>query len=194
MAALPPWRASLLAVVSVAMATLLMWALQASLHHSFLVFFIAAVAITALAGGRLAAVFAIVLSMVAYSAVSKLSVGAGFGFQQMEIEFVLLVTSGVIAWLAIWQQEARRRLGAVVLELQQALEEVRTLRGMIPICASCKKIRDDQGYWIALEGYIQERTYAHFTHGMCKECIFKHYPEVYPELFPGEEVRKESRG
>ena len=193
MSALPPWRVALLAVVSVATATVMMWALQASLHHSFLVFFIAAVAITALAGGRLAAAFAIVLSMLAYPAV-VLSGGARFGFQQVEIEFVLLVTSGVIAWLAIRQQEARKRLAAVVLELQQALEEVRTLRGMIPICAACKKIRDDQGYWVALERYIQERTYARFTHGMCKECIMEYYPEVYPELFPNEEVPKGSRG
>jgi K+-sensing histidine kinase KdpD len=194
MSALPPWRVALLAVVSVATATVMMWALQEFLHHSFLVFFIAAVAITALAGGRLAAAFAIVLSMLAYPAVAVLSGGARFGFQQIEIEFVLLVTSGVIAWLAIRQQEARKRLAAVVLELQQALEEVRTLRGMIPICAACKKIRDDQGYWVALERYIQERTYARFTHGMCKECIMEYYPEVYPELFPNEEVPKGSRG
>ena len=180
----PPWRAYPLAVVFVATATALMWALQSTLHHSFLVFFIAAITITALAGGRGPAVLAILLSMLSYSSVSVLAGGAKFGWQQIEIEIVLLVASSTIAWLAIRQQEARNRLAAVVVELQKALEEVRTLRGMIPICASCKNIRDDQGYWIALERYIQERTYAKFTHGMCRECILKHYPDVYPELFP----------
>jgi hypothetical protein len=199
MAALPPWRAALLAIVSVATATVVMWALQASLHRSFLVFFVAATAFSALAGGRRAAALAIILSMVAYPAVSLLS-GAGFGFPQVEVELVLLLTSGLIAWFGIREQESRRKLAQVIVELQQALEEVRTLRGMIPICASCKKIRDDHGYWIALERYIQERTYAQFTHGMCRECILKYYPEVYPQLFPGEDAptkkidAKSSRG
>ena len=185
----PRWRAYLLAFVSVAAATLLMWALQASLHHSFLVFFIAAVTITALAGGGRPAAFAILLSMLGYPSVSVLAEGAKFGWQQIEIEIVLLVTSSIVAWLAIRQQEVQKRLATVVVELQKALEEVRTLRGMIPICASCKKIRDDHGSWIALERYIQERTYANFTHGMCKECILKHYPDVYPELFPEEPLK-----
>src|SRR5437588_10384385 len=113
MAALPPWRAVLLAIISVAVATLSMWALQESLHHSFLVFFIAAVTITAVAGGRWPAIFAIILSMLAYPAVAIFSGGARFGFQQFEIEVVLLVTSGVIAWLAIRQQEGRKRLAGV---------------------------------------------------------------------------------
>lgn len=186
MTALPPWRAYLVSVVSVASATAMMWALQASLHHSFLVFFIAAVTASAMAGGRRPAAFAIFLSMLGYSAVAVLAGHARFGSQQIEIEVVLLTTSSLIAFLILRQQEARKRLAAVVLELQKAVEEVRTLRGMIPICASCKKIRDDAGYWIALERYIQERTYAQFTHGMCKECILEHYPDVYPELFPSE--------
>jgi K+-sensing histidine kinase KdpD len=186
MPAFPSWRSYLLALFSVATATLFMWMLQASLHHSFLVFFIAAVAVTALAGGLRPAIFAMGLSMLSYWAVSMLPAGAKFGLLQSEVEAVLLVTSSLIILLAVRQQEARKRLAAVVIELQKALEEVRTLRGMIPICASCKKIRDDDGYWIAPERYIQERTYARFTHGMCKECILKHYPEIYPELFPAD--------
>jgi GAF domain-containing protein len=55
-------------------------------------------------------------------------------------------------------------------QLQQALAEVRTLRGLVPICASCKRIRDDDGYWKAVEVYIERHCDAHFTHGICPAC------------------------
>jgi PAS domain S-box-containing protein len=63
-------------------------------------------------------------------------------------------------------------------KLQDALKKIKTLRGIIPICASCKKIRDDQGYWNKLESYIKEHSEADFSHGICPECIEKLYPEL----------------
>ncbi len=60
-------------------------------------------------------------------------------------------------------------------ELQQALSNVKTLRGLLPICSSCKKIRDDKGYWTQLEEYISDHTEADFTHGICAECSDKIY-------------------
>jgi len=65
-------------------------------------------------------------------------------------------------------EEAERE--RMVIELQQALAQVRTLRGLIPICAWCKRIRDDQGYWQQLEAYIRDHSEADFTHGMCPDC------------------------
>jgi len=64
-------------------------------------------------------------------------------------------------------------------ELEAALNEVKTLRGLIPICASCKKIRDDKGYWNQIESYISEHSDAEFSHGICPDC--KH--TLYPGLF-----------
>jgi PAS domain S-box-containing protein len=61
-------------------------------------------------------------------------------------------------------------------KLQKALEDVRTLRGILPICASCKKIRDDKGYWNQVEKYVTEHSEAQFSHGMCPECLKKYYP------------------
>ena len=55
--------------------------------------------------------------------------------------------------------------------LQKALVDVQTLRGIVPICASCKKIRDDEGYWSQLEAYVQDHTEAKFSHSMCPECM-----------------------
>src|SRR4030042_912485 len=62
-------------------------------------------------------------------------------------------------------------------ELQKALEEEKTLRGIIPICTSCKKIRDDRGYWNQLESYVRAHSEAEFTHSLCPECQAKLYPK-----------------
>jgi DNA-binding NtrC family response regulator len=64
-----------------------------------------------------------------------------------------------------------------VKELQMALAEVKTLSGLLPICASCKKIRDDNGYWNQIEKYLRTHTQARFTHGICPDCARKLYPE-----------------
>lgn len=65
----------------------------------------------------------------------------------------------------------------LIEELQQALEEIKTLHGILPICASCKKIRDDKGYWNQIEAFIRERADVEFTHGICPDCARKIYPE-----------------
>jgi AmiR/NasT family two-component response regulator len=72
--------------------------------------------------------------------------------------------------------EARERL---ILELQEALAQVKALSGLLPICASCKKIRDDDGYWNQLEAYIQDHSDVVFSHGLCPECAKKLYPEIF---------------
>lgn len=62
-------------------------------------------------------------------------------------------------------------------ELTKALSEVKLLSGLLPICASCKKIRDDQGYWNQIESYIQRHSQAQFSHSICPECMQKLYPD-----------------
>ena len=66
-------------------------------------------------------------------------------------------------------------------ELQNALRDVKVLRGLIPICASCKKIRNDEGFWQQLEEYIGEHSDAEFSHGICQPCVKKLYPGVYKD-------------
>ena len=71
-------------------------------------------------------------------------------------------------------------------ELTEALANVKTLKGLLPICASCKKIRDDQGYWTQIESYIYKHSDAEFSHGICPDCAKKLYPEIYPpDTTPG---------
>ena len=69
----------------------------------------------------------------------------------------------------------------LVVELMEALEKVKTLSGLLPICASCKKIRDDKGYWSQIETYLGEHSEAEFSHGICPDCA----QDIYPQLVNG---------
>jgi PAS domain S-box-containing protein len=75
-------------------------------------------------------------------------------------------------------EEEREKL---ILELQDAMTKIKVLRGLLPICASCKRIRDDTGYWKQLEDYIADRSEAQFTHGICSECSRKLYPGIWDD-------------
>jgi len=70
----------------------------------------------------------------------------------------------------------RRKL---LVQLAQSTSEIKRLRGILPICANCKKIRDDQGYWTQVETYIRDNTGTEFSHGICPDCAEKLYPEYY---------------
>ena len=74
------------------------------------------------------------------------------------------------------QTEAERE--NLVSRLQRALAKIKTLRGLVPICASCKKIRDDRGYWHQLEVYVRDHTVAEFSHSLCPDCAEVLYPDL----------------
>ena len=76
------------------------------------------------------------------------------------------------------RRKAEAEQGRLIEELQAALAQVKQLSGMLPICANCKKIRDDQGYWQQVEQYLVEHSDAHFSHSLCPDCIKKLYPEM----------------
>ena len=117
-----------------------------------------------------------------------------------EVEFRIIRPDGTIVWLAHTCQPVCDEQGAfagtrgsnkditsrkqaeeererLIGELQQALAQVKQLSGFLPICASCKKIRDDNGYWTQIEAYIRDHSQAEFSHGICPECMKKLYPE-----------------
>jgi hypothetical protein len=80
------------------------------------------------------------------------------------------------------QKRREKEREKLIDELQNALLEVKKLSGMLPICASCKKIRDDKGYWTQIEAYIREHSDAEFSHGICPECMKKLYPEFLDDV------------
>lgn len=78
--------------------------------------------------------------------------------------------------------ERESELRHTIQELQVALKEIKNLSGLLPICSSCKKIRDDSGYWQQVEKYIQDRSDVDFSHGICPDCIKELYPDIADEI------------
>ena len=93
------------------------------------------------------------------------------------LAFMILSALLGVFWGKI--KQADKEKSVVIAELKKALEEIKTLSGFLPICASCKKIRDDKGYWNQIEVYISEHSEAEFSHGICPECAQKLYPDFY---------------
>ncbi len=92
-------------------------------------------------------------------------------------------TGKILHSRSIWRDISRRKameneLRMEKQRLEKALEEIKTLKGLLPICSSCKKIRDDQGYWKEIEDYIGSHSDAQFSHGICPDCARKLYPDI----------------
>jgi hypothetical protein len=103
------------------------------------------------------------------------------------IHFLLMILfevcwGGVFLMMNAQRTEAALQLSHAALEenvaaLETAIAEVSTLSGLLPICAHCKKIRNDQGYWTKLEHYLTDHTEAQFSHGLCPDCAQELYPD-----------------
>ncbi|MRR39250.1 hypothetical protein EG829_32330 [bacterium] len=128
--------------------------------------------------------------LAAYEPVGELNLGivAKIDLSEMRAPFVkagfmvvfiamLVIVSGAVIFIAVTNPLIKKLQDSVSL-LEQALSEVRTLKGILPICSFCKKIRNDAGYWEQVDHYIHEHTDADFSHGVCPDCMAKHYPDV----------------
>lgn len=100
--------------------------------------------------------------------------------------YVLSPEQGAVPWMAL----ANRGLSIAAIWVTvflshrhaEATEQIEALQSLLPICSSCKKIRDDKGYWSQVEHYFETHTKTTFTHSLCPYCVRKWYPELYPEL------------
>jgi hypothetical protein len=94
---------------------------------------------------------------------------------------VLITGTGFALYrIRVWQLLKREK--ELKESVDEALKRIKVLDGLIPICANCKKIRDDKGYWDQLEIYIQTHSEAQFTHGICPDCAQKYFPHIPPEM------------
>ena len=130
--------------------------------------------------------------LAAYEPVAVLDLGivAKIDIEEVRAPFItVILISGIIGLIMVGIGAAVfvkitnpiiERMAETVKALKSALDKVRTLGGLLPICASCKSIRDDKGYWQQIELYIRDRSEADFTHGICPECTEKLYPDLHP--------------
>src|SRR5574341_1660873 len=114
-------------------------------------------------------------TIVAAAVGTLLTVAGIFNSPKGGVLWIALVNRG-LAITVIWTT------AALVLLHKQAQEDIKTLRGWLAMCASCKKIRDDEGFWQGLEHYVEEHSQVLFTHSLCPACTQKWYPELYPQL------------
>lgn len=115
--------------------------------------------------------------------------------------FKFLLAFAFVATIAFLLESSRFRFSRMLIlkneelsrekkQLEEALKRIKTLSGLIPICASCKKIRDDKGYWNRLEAYLSRHSEAQFSHGICPQCAERLYPGIRLKG-SGEEERSE---
>ncbi len=128
--------------------------------------------------------------LAAYEPVKEINLGIVAKIDLDEIRapfFRAILISGAVGIIAILvgtmvfiyiTNPLLRNLSKTIETLQDALNKVKLLSGFLPICASCKKIRDDKGYWNQIESYIKEHSEAEFSHGICPDCAEKLYPEL----------------
>ena len=93
---------------------------------------------------------------------------------------------------SIERQRLETERERLIRELQETLSKVKQLSGLLPICSSCKNIRDDEGYWTQVEVYMREHTEIDFTHTICPECTKKIYPEYYDAIWGNEEKKTDN--
>lgn len=108
------------------------------------------------------------------------------GFQAGAVDYVTkpFNTKELLARVRthVMLKKARDTRKQLIAQLRDALARVRTLSVLFPICPHCKKVRTDQGYWQRVEEYVASQCQALFSHGICPECLFKHYPEYAAEI------------
>jgi PAS domain S-box-containing protein len=107
------------------------------------------------------------------------------------IEFRIIKKNGELCWIhhvcrTVYSKEGDKRgirgSNRDITEMKTIRTELKIMRGFLPICASCKMIRDEHGNWIQIEKYIREQTGIDFTHSICPNCAEKLYPEIYKKL------------
>jgi hypothetical protein len=118
-------------------------------------------------------------SLVLHSSITVATLALGL---MIAIGLLLLKENRVISE----RKQAEQKRESLISELQKALSEVKTLSGLLPFCASCKKVRDDKGYWRQVETYIHQHTNAKVSHGICPDCAKKLYGEFFDDEFETE--------
>lgn len=172
-----------LAIVCVGLATLSTWLIHPLTGHESFMFFIAAVIIVAMYGHMIAALLTTLLSVFFVNYLFDLTpFHLDIDLPDIERAIVFMLVAAIVSRLATTRKLLIAELTGINTKLKETLAEVKTLRGILPICASCKKIRNTNGDWTEVATYISGHTDAEFSHGMCQLCLERLYPEIYARM------------
>ena len=97
------------------------------------------------------------------------------------IMLLICIISDIFAYFRETRRKINLEKDRLIYDLEKALLEIKTLRGIVPICSYCNKIRDDEGFWSRVETYVEKYTEAAFSHGICPDCAREHFPDMVDE-------------
>jgi K+-sensing histidine kinase KdpD len=181
-------RATAIVVVSLVCATLLTFPLRSISPHSLTLLFIAAVVVTSRYGGAVPGICAALVSVVIFDwYFDRNPYHLDFNLAGLVRTIVFCSVSFLVASLEHQRRRTVESLEEANRALRLAMEEIRTLHGILPICSYCKRIRTDEGSWMQIESYVRKHSHAEFTHGICPECYQKNHPEIYRKFHPPSE-------
>jgi hypothetical protein len=147
-------------------------------------------------------VFSLILSSLYFFLIVAHTTDAGILIQALIRVTIFIAVAGVVTFLSLQRKRAEGLLletntqleseveqrkkteqekANIISELQKTLAEVKILRGILPICSFCKKIRNDKGYWDQVEIYVGQHSDAEFSHSICPECVDRHYSKSSDE-------------
>lgn len=184
----PCLRAATIVLVCVFFATLLTFPLAPLMIHSRDLLFIAAVIIVSRYEGAIAGLSVALLSVFAFDwFFDRTPYALDFTLGGVLRGVVFASVSLLVASLEAQRRRAIGRLEEANRALRNALDEIKTLRGILPICAYCKQIRTDAGMWVQIEKYVREHTEAEFSHGVCPDCLRRRFPDIYGKVYGANE-------
>jgi len=173
-------RAASIVLISVVVATLLAFPTSPTVIPNRDVLFIAAVIVASRFAGVTAGLCAALLSFLVFNWFFDPTPHVlDFTFAGLVRAVIFGSVSLLVASLerqrrqAIWSLEEANR------KLRTSMDEIKVLRGILPVCSYCKQIRTEADTWVQMEKYIHEHSEADFSHGVCPDCLRKHYPDIY---------------
>jgi K+-sensing histidine kinase KdpD len=185
----PHLRAATIVLASVVLATFLTFPVSPIVIHSRDLLFIVAVIVASRYAGAIAGLCTALLSVLVFDwFFDRTPHVLDFTFAVALRAVVFGSLSLLVASLEKQRRRAIRRLEDANSELRNALNEIKILRGTLPICTYCKQIRTDAGTWIQIEEYIHEHSEADFTHSLCPDCLRERYPDIYEKKYGGDET------
>lgn len=177
---MPTVRSATIAIVSTALAVLLTFPLAKFVTHSRDLFFVAAVIVASRYAGVAMGLLVSLASVLLFDWFFDGTPHAlDFSIGGLLRTIVFCSLSILVASLEQHRRYVITSLEEANTKLRSALEEIKTLRGILPICSYCKKIRTEVGSWVEVENYVRKHSEAEFSHGICPNCMREHYSDLY---------------
>jgi K+-sensing histidine kinase KdpD len=172
-----------LAFLCIGLVTLLTYLSHPFVHQENFTLYFAAVIVVAMYGSMGAALLTTLLSVFLVDYLfDQTPLRLDLNLPDFERAFAFTLVALIVSHLAATRKRTIAKLRSINDKLEEALTEVKQLRGILPICSSCKKIRDAKGEWTDVAAYISDHTDAEFSHGICQPCVERLYPEIYQRM------------